>query len=284
MPMNDDNYTCLACEKGKTTVTTDKVTIRDLYLCDPQAVLKTMGLKFDKVPSFTDMGRLFQMKDRLQSQPVQLTKSITWNKKPVLNVQSVLEFARSWVSTGTIQHGECQICFDEFKRSLLIPLCGSGKCRAHACIECAKSWYTQPKPGHNVKLTNLLCPYCKQVPKGTILKRCGGRQLLYIRGATMDPKFHHAWCVKCYKIKKHVEKICAQEPPKVDNFVCEDCDDSVIATMSTPCPSCNAPTIKSSGCNHIECVCGAHWCYECGDEFDEDEIYDHMDEEHGGIY
>lgn len=30
------------------------------------------------------------------------------------------------------------------------------------------------------------------------------------------------------------------------------------------CPKCHVPTFKNNGCNHISCICGAHWCYKCG--------------------
>jgi hypothetical protein len=30
------------------------------------------------------------------------------------------------------------------------------------------------------------------------------------------------------------------------------------------CPECKAMVELSDGCNHISCVCGAHFCYDCG--------------------
>ncbi|KAK8835828.1 hypothetical protein M9Y10_040376 [Tritrichomonas musculus] len=41
--------------------------------------------------------------------------------------------------------------------------------------------------------------------------------------------------------------------------LCEKLDKSI-----PRCPKCGAPTFKSDGCNHIQCKCGAHWCYKCG--------------------
>lgn len=46
-------------------------------------------------------------------------------------------------------------------------------------------------------------------------------------------------------------------------------------------------TEKISGCGHIKCEvedCLTHWCYFCGDKFEEDAIYTHMNEAHGTIY
>ena len=50
------------------------------------------------------------------------------------------------------------------------------------------------------------------------------------------------------------------------------------------CPECKSVIEKISGCNHITCRCGAHFCWKCGKTFRSDEIYPHMNTAHGGIY
>jgi hypothetical protein len=48
------------------------------------------------------------------------------------------------------------------------------------------------------------------------------------------------------------------------------------------CPRCKAPSWKETGCNHMTCRCGCHWCYICGDGFgSSSECYAHMSEKHG---
>jgi len=48
------------------------------------------------------------------------------------------------------------------------------------------------------------------------------------------------------------------------------------------CPKCLVPTYKTEGCNHMECPCGCHWCYACGQGFaSSGEVYNHMVEVHG---
>lgn len=46
-------------------------------------------------------------------------------------------------------------------------------------------------------------------------------------------------------------------------------------------------TEKIAGCGHITCPvegCGTCWCYFCGEKVSENRIYDHMAEDHGGIF
>lgn len=58
------------------------------------------------------------------------------------------------------------------------------------------------------------------------------------------------------------------------------------------CPGCSVMTEKTEGCNHIECDCGSHWCWECrfmpegkvqGEEAAQ-QVYRHMSRVHGGYY
>ena len=61
----------------------------------------------------------------------------------------------------------------------------------------------------------------------------------------------------------------------------------VRAALSRPakdCPGCGVPTEKTSGCDHLTCYCGVHWCWCCGKAFDVSKIYDHMNRAHGGFY
>jgi hypothetical protein len=50
------------------------------------------------------------------------------------------------------------------------------------------------------------------------------------------------------------------------------------------CPECRRVIEKNEGCNHMTCPCGAHFCWQCGKAFSRDEIYAHMDREHGGMH
>ena len=51
------------------------------------------------------------------------------------------------------------------------------------------------------------------------------------------------------------------------------------------CPGCKVPTQKTYGCDHMECPCGAHWCWACGEKGElGNDIYEHIDRVHGGLY
>ena len=50
------------------------------------------------------------------------------------------------------------------------------------------------------------------------------------------------------------------------------------------CPECRRMIEKSEGCNHMTCLCGAHFCWKCGKSFSADKIYGHMDTAHGGMH
>ena len=57
---------------------------------------------------------------------------------------------------------------------------------------------------------------------------------------------------------------------------------SVMVTKK--CPACQVETEKDGGCHHMACTCGAHWCWTCGEDCTNEDIYDHLLTEHGGIF
>jgi len=46
------------------------------------------------------------------------------------------------------------------------------------------------------------------------------------------------------------------------------------------CPECKAYVQKQSGCPHMTCRCGCHWCWLCGGKFDANTIYPHIGRNH----
>jgi hypothetical protein len=59
------------------------------------------------------------------------------------------------------------------------------------------------------------------------------------------------------------------------NTECERSMDEIselaIAADSKRCPGCRSPISKSSGCNHMTCRCGVHFCWVCSQELPKDE-------------
>ncbi|KAI5791515.1 RWD domain-containing protein [Pyronema domesticum] len=45
---------------------------------------------------------------------------------------------------------------------------------------------------------------------------------------------------------------------------------------TTPCPTCNSPTLKSHGCNHMICACTTHFCFLCSAYLDASNPYTHF--------
>jgi hypothetical protein len=50
------------------------------------------------------------------------------------------------------------------------------------------------------------------------------------------------------------------------------------------CPRCRSVIEKTAGCNHITCRCGAHFCWACETTFKRRNIYQHMEDVHGGAW
>ena len=50
------------------------------------------------------------------------------------------------------------------------------------------------------------------------------------------------------------------------------------------CPGCGASIQKVDGCNHVKCsVCETHICWVCLGKFGANDIYEHLNGEHGGF-
>ena len=39
-----------------------------------------------------------------------------------------------------------------------------------------------------------------------------------------------------------------------------------VKEFASICPNCKNAIERSDGCFHMHCVCGTHYCYECGEE------------------
>lgn len=67
----------------------------------------------------------------------------------------------------------------------------------------------------------------------------------------------YVWCVHEHSQKSH---------HRLQNEPCtEEVDDRpYLKDPNHPrCPRCKIPTLRESGCSHMTCNCGCHWCYQC---------------------
>lgn len=110
------------------------------------------------------------------------------------------------------------------------------------------------------------CNHEHWVRIGDDCKKC-----LIERGEDSDYHF----CSRCKKF--HGNNPCQDDDIDVDL--------RAILGGGRNCPFCKKFILKSEACNHIACRCGGHFCYVCGEGFDNSKAcYSHLTQEHGGYW
>jgi hypothetical protein len=191
---------------------------------------------------------------------------------------------------------QCTICYDKVQtKNKYSYKCGNMMCKGRFCLDCVKHLYGTNKPGSIISIGSLLCPACRREPK---LDFCdisgnGGKILSTIKLLKLDPTWIYIWCSRCNQPDRLMKRICAgndYDVSSIINFLCDKCldkkekSDPIYATkqITMYCPGCGTATKKTYGCNHMKCVCGQNWCYQCGKGFlYTSEVNIHMDNVHG---
>ena len=289
-------FNCAVCEHAPHLAVRDcVVTFKELVEENP-FLLTLLGISSGSVEAVFCPTSLFKLRDRVrfeESEGANRTDGagsgnpafrITTGGLMVLNSGHVCEEIVTEVTSGATT-ATCDFCFDQVPLGGLDTACG--KCNHFLCTACLSRWYGQPSPGCIVLPPHLQCPFCKQVPLWSVMKRYNKRLANVMSGGDdpFDTEWYVAWCTSCSTLKRHSERVCAQGVPEVDNFCCLRCrcDDAPVYVKN--CPGCGVSTEKASGCSHITCpieTCGSHWCWECVGLFDADTIYEHMLEVHNG--
>ena len=307
-----DPFVCPPCEERGAAVTETISTTVQAYVTQNGAEF-VAGLTIPDPAAFfaakslyaaVDLAALAEARDAAAPQ--------TLGGKRVLNAAEVRDAVQAWVGSGDAERGLCAMCFEELPKARLLAACGRRRrCDAVACGACMDAWYGEPKPGRIVLTPNLRCPFCKLAPSSKTLRRHNRAALELRVPADADEAWYRGWCVDCYELRPAVPRACAdqgaEEPPQVPTltgFRCARCADarrppppdrhqeqelstqelSTQEELSTKeCPACTVVTQKVSGCNHVTCACGTHWCWACGHVADRASIYDHMHAAHGGI-
>lgn len=269
-----DAFVCPICEAGEVFTDTHSITLKTLL---KQNGTGLAGLQAD-VDELFDGRSGFKKIDTVKRATVEYQPMLRYNNKRILNESEIRERVERLASCGMSERGTCDLCFEEVLPSQLRYVCGRKGCKSRACEACLTSWYGQTKPGGVCLTPNLLCPFCKKKPAPKILGKYN-RELSIVPGlqtSELDPTWYHGWCKLCYSIKPAVEKVCSQDVPALQNFECEDCQASKYTLSVKDCPSCGVTTQRMGGCAHITCRCGAHWCWICGEQSTDDNIYDHI--------
>lgn len=210
---------------------------------------------------------------------------LTIKGKKVQNIAEIKESLRQRIQNRESNLMSCSLCFSDLDPTQLRSACGRSGCKQRICSDCIKSWYSLNKPGKIINTAALSCPFCRRIPAGKIARRHRITDIGSLAKAlTESGTWIHAWCWRCNHAKEYVERVCANGAPEpVSKWVCDGCKPVEQIISSKFCPGCGVLTQKISGCHHITCPCGQHWCYACGEAHSVWTIYRHIAADHGGL-
>ncbi|CAF3775555.1 unnamed protein product [Rotaria sordida] len=305
-PNHGKEYTflCAECQHSITNkVTVDiPVSIDTLINENKVQLFKYLNIKVkDDIDILSTAWSLFKSKDKVEfgkTEDINLVSfsssimPLVHRNKSILNSTAVFNQIQTWIQSGKSEWVTCYICCDDFPRNKINDTCGNKLCHAEACTECLMKWYQAVQPGSIVLTAHLLCPFCKHVPNGKILKKYNKQVCTILRSDKkddIDEHWYYGWRIDCYKVKKAREKSCMEDGniPLLTDFVCDECDEIRRMPKNITvkyCPGINERTKqicgiainKNGGCNHITCTaCDAHWCWLCVKTYG-DRIYEHL--------
>ncbi|KAL4876193.1 hypothetical protein BJY04DRAFT_147392 [Aspergillus karnatakaensis] len=304
-------FVCPPCESGRETSTDIETSARALAIENALSWLIEDSEEPEKLP-FTNRS-LFHTVSTIGAARFMRSISLfpevdihlTQRGKPIRNGDMLVSRLKDLVATRTTATADCSLCFSSFWPSALNAACGRRGCLQQICTDCSTAWYGSNSAGTIINTAALVCPFCRRHPAPrTMAKYGGGIHAVKDLNQAIENKgtWIYAWCLDCASAKEFIERDCARGmPPELRDWRCEGCaeehamvnegansDAADRVSKIKPCPKCGTMTEKVSGCGHITCPvqdCGAHWCYFCGEEAeDEAEIYGHMSRVHGGIY
>jgi hypothetical protein len=177
------------------------------------------------------------------------------------NFESFVDFMKS---TG-IEFKECPCCDNLYLCSLVKPFTlPCNVCNTSVCFSCTKTIYqTEPVEGRVLNLSSVSCINCRMVfpimtdrfPEGTP-----------VDDIQLHSNEFYSCCVHGCRNFTRVQQ---------EGVGCADRQDTVVDTFCTihdymnrvaegemykECPGCHSMVMKSEGCNHMTCRCGAEFC------------------------
>jgi len=234
--------------------------------------------------------------------------------KTVLMPNELAEFVDQ-IKTAIAQLGEhtgttltalveiyCSICFDSFSPGMMVRF---GNCRHATCLGCYHGDGTVEDPGlvrsypkppdrrmerlhtgnapvfqhgceYGINSMNLCCPECR-IPIGNVDPRIDA--LFKTHNKTLPVDKRYRFCGHCVEIFEQNAPRCAEAIDAPEDILLETCCVLCRAPpmLTGDCPRCGVTTHKESGCDHITCRCGEHWCWRCCKGFGTAEAtYAHM--------
>ncbi|EHK44728.1 hypothetical protein TRIATDRAFT_220452 [Trichoderma atroviride IMI 206040] len=291
-------YQCPACVAGKKTVVGEETTARKLSSENSWDWLlknedKTIRDPFNGRTVFyiASHSNLDDLDTKVEILPSANQDGFTIRGKQVRNPDEIKASLLSWVSSRRTEAATCSLCFSSIRKSDALPACGRSGCHQLICGSCRDSWYGINTPGSILNMPALHCPFCRRRPAPKAISKYRLHQIGSLRAAMDDAgSWIYVWCKTCGFAKQYAERVCAAGmPAQLVDWTCEECKpeckpDLVVEKIRIRhCPGCGVATEKTYGCDHITCPCGVHWCYACGVESSEGDIYEHMEEEHGGL-
>lgn len=300
------NYTCAVCTENKGRVGEKYTSTIANYVLQNGAGF--IGMAIDAKTFFDERNKVSKMSADEKLKAVRDFVDIAEDdffghtiangetQKEVWNVKELQQQVLGLLSK--LKQSQCMICFEDFPLDKLQTICGLIKngCTIEACRKCLNSWYNQLVPGRICQPAQLVCCYCKRVPKIKVVRQYNRRlcTLMNTMDVTaFDPSYIYAWCIKCYEVKQAMPRECGREQQEIIDFKCPDCVITLSADVTTKeCPKCKVLTEKHGGCNHIACEnvlsdgskCDAHWCWVCSALSTDSEIYIHLSQAHGGYF
>lgn len=310
-----DAWLCPSCTAGTTQKDDETITVGEFIRENMETFLNETGMVERWVRMALDSNQsLFKLfaefVDELSMNTMRLVRNEPrWFVRGQLVASMERDICEALAKGITITEC-CNVCFAEMKDAHLMRLCdiaATATCAGLVCNTCADSWVVL-EAGHVVNPNRLCCMFCRRVVHPKVLKgmkkwSIGNFINEQVRAlgrvppdgtvggwvAEMNARYY-AQCKTCKQAKFFMEHVCGirGDGVAVTDYECDECKNgSATDTEAFPCPntSCGVRTYKSGGCNHMTCTqCGVHYCYVCREIVDEDEIYDHLREEHGSIY
>jgi Zinc finger, C3HC4 type (RING finger)./RNA recognition motif. len=205
-----------------------------------------------------------------------------------------------------VRHGDCPICFDEAVSAITLE-CGHSWCRSCLSHYLITAVEIKPFPISCLGGGGLQC--AKLLPIFIAQDILTAKQFdALVQAAFLDhvnsrlQEFHFCPTPDCPEVYRNIRSYVPQCPsclvricPKCnkeyhDSTPCEG-EDEIFQQWAAEhgvknCPGCKSPIQRVEGCNHIVCIrCRTHICWFCLQTFPKgDNIYNHMETVHGGIY